>query len=293
LSKITHAFNSITLAAVFDNFMTAAIHAIYVYPIKSMAGVSLDSSFIQPWGLNGDREYMLVDNQGVFLSQRTVPQMALVHISFSENGLQLDAASLGESRKLNISPDEFKIDGRVEIWKQQTAAYYTDSDVDTFFSDLFHQRCRLVRMPVDHRRVVQHQTERIETSFADSLPLMVANRSSLDALNSRLVANGSPAVRMDRFRPNLVLDGIPAFAEDNVASFQIKQSTLRLLKACSRCILVNVNQQTAEVFDEPLKTLSTFRRVQNKVNFGVHTSPGNCSDVISVGDFVNCVSAGF
>ena len=89
--------------------MTAAIHAIYVYPIKSMGGISMESCVLQPWGIEGDREYMLVDEQGVFLTQRTVPEMALIQVSLSASELHVDASRLGESKLMKISEDAFKV----------------------------------------------------------------------------------------------------------------------------------------------------------------------------------------
>ncbi|MFM7813362.1 MAG: MOSC domain-containing protein [Flavobacteriales bacterium] len=268
--------------------MTASVLEIYVYPIKSMAGVRLMSCPVERYGLARDREFMLVDDQGVFISQRQEPKMALMDVGFTSDGLQLDATRLGLSACMQVITEDFAQQGTAEIWGQSVEVLYGPQDVDDFFSHLFERSCRLVRMPPDRRRMVTHAQDVHETSFADSLPIMMANVNSLHALNDRIQRNGVDQVAMDRFRPNIVLAGIPAFAEDGFSTIGNLHATFEVLKACSRCVLVNVNQQTAFVGQEPLRTLADFRRFGNKVHFGIHTRMISDPFTLAVGDELTC-----
>ena len=273
--------------------MTAAVISIHVYPIKSMAGVSLTSCSVQVSGLAHDREYMLVDDQGVFITQRQEPSMALMDVGIMNEGLAIDAARFGLPHSIEVRAGDYGPSGTAVIWGQTVDVLFGSKEVDDFFSDLLNRRCQLVRMPQDHRRTVSHHRITLETTFADSLPVMMVNANSLHALNDRIRKNGGNPVPMNRFRPNIVLGGIPAFAEDVFSSLGAQQGDFQILKACSRCSLINVNQQDATVGDEPLRTLADFRRFGNKVNFGIHTRMNPEPFMLSVGDEMRCVSAEF
>lgn len=240
---------------------------IYIYPIKSLGGISLDSSFAGNRGLKHDRRYLLVDENGMFLTQRDIPQMALLKLSFTENGFKV--LNIGDNSFITIpleSEGIEKVD--VKIWDDVCSSLRVDNKLDDWFSDILKIKCSLVYMPDEEQRMVEKKylDENHIVSFADAYPYLIIGQSSLDDLNSRL-ENPLP---MNRFRPNLVFSGGNSYEEDNWKSFKIGEVHLKAVKPCARCMITTTDQQTAERNKEPLKTLSEYRKINGKVMFGMN-----------------------
>jgi hypothetical protein len=253
---------------------------IYIYPVKSLGGISLKESDITARGLKYDRRWLLVDDEGRFITQRTYPQMALISVELREQSLEFKHKKNGASLSINIK-NVHQDKAEVVIWDDKVIANYVSKEVDEWFNDMLNVKCRLVYMPDDFNRYVERKyaNKNEIVSFADAYPFLVIGQSSLDDLNSRLEVN----LPMNRFRPNLVFRGGSPFDEDRIKSFRIGDLTFYPVKPCARCVVTTINQESALTNEEPLKTLATYRTFNNKVMFGqnlLHKGSGT----IRVGD---------
>jgi uncharacterized protein YcbX len=239
---------------------------IYIYPIKSLGGLRLPEAEVQQRGLKYDRRWMLVDNEGGFLSQRKFSQMAVLQVSLNEDGLLI-------THKKNLLTPlliPFKATTgkqlRVSIWDDTCVAEEVSADANEWFSDALQMQVRLVYMPETTKRLVETDFARNEeiVSFADAYPFMMIGQASLDDLNQRL----DQPVLMNRFRPTFVLKGGIPYFEDAMHNFEIGAIKFKGVKPCARCVLTTVNQEEATKSSEPLKTLATYRTINNKVIFG-------------------------
>ncbi|MGB3180055.1 MAG: MOSC N-terminal beta barrel domain-containing protein [Cyclobacteriaceae bacterium] len=253
---------------------------LYIYPVKSLGGIRLESSQVTNRGLAYDRRWMLVDCQGMFLSQRKHPRMSLVKIRQADGGFEAYTES-GDREPLFISSQPAtgdKVPARVQVWDDEVAAIAVGKDADEWFSKVLDMTCRLVYMPDKSDRQVdtQYATSGEQVSFADGYPYLLIGQASLDDLNSRM----PETMDMDRFRPNIVFAGAEPFSEDSWKHFTVKDILFHAAKPCARCVLTTVNQQTAEKGPEPLKTLATYRKFGNKILFGqnlLHRGAGTLS----------------
>ncbi len=256
---------------------------IYIYPIKSLGGISVQEAVVEERGLQYDRRWMLVDDQNHFLTQRTFHEMALLQVSLHPDGLQVHhKLHPGKFLHIPFEPQTNNI-AQVTIWDDTVPGQQVSNTCDEWFSDMLGKSCRLMFMPestkrpVDKKYAINDET----VSFADGYPYLVISQASLNDLNQRL----DQPVLMDRFRPSLVLSGAEPFAEDNLKDFSIGSARFKGVKPCARCVLTTVNQQTGLAGKEPLRTLAKYRTIHNKVMFGQ-----NClameTGVIKVGDSV-------
>lgn len=252
--------------------MSLTLSKIFIYPIKSLGGISLYDALVEQRGLQYDRRMMIVDKNGVFITQRDFPQMALLKTNIADNILTVFHSKSKHSITL---PLIFNKNVRfskmvVRIWDDICEASVVSKEANEFFSDMLGTKCTLVYMPENVRRIVdpkkQYVNEEHTVSFADGYPFLMIGQSSLDELNRRL-QNPLP---INRFRPNFVFTGGQAFEEDGWTDFLIGQLKFRAVKPCARCVITTTDQDTAERNDEPLKTLATFRRNGNKVLFGMN-----------------------
>ena len=225
------------------------IAALHVYPVKSCAGVTLTESLLIETGFEFDRTWMVVDEAGRFLTQRELPRMALIRPTLRTLDMVLRAPGM---LALHLGLDTVERPVRVRVWKDEVAAYDMGDLSAQWFSDFLGRRVRLARFDPQHKRLSNRQwTGEIEAenAFSDGYPLLVASTAGLDELNRRLVAAGEAAVTMERFRPNLVLDGLEANGEDHVdaIAFDTEEGPVRLklVKPCSRCPIPDVDPQTA------------------------------------------------
>lgn len=240
---------------------------INIYPIKSLGGISLQSSEVEERGLKYDRRWVLVDKTNTFFTQRDYPQMALIKVSLEEEGLKV------QHKKKNIEPLSIPFSfkhsktEKVVIWDDTVTGEFYNNQIDEWFSEIIGIKCHLVKMPESTKRVVDKKyAENKIVSFADGYPFMIIGQSSLDDLNSRMEV----PLPMNRFRTNFVFTGGQPFEEDNWKNFKIGEVKFEAVKPCARCVITTTDQETAERADEPLFTLSKFRKVNNKVMFGMN-----------------------
>jgi uncharacterized protein YcbX len=239
------------------------LSAIYRYPVKSLRGESFKALDVAGRGFVHDREWMLVDMQGRFLTQRQQPRMSLIDASVTEDGaVRLQAPGMPVLRV--ETPEGGHLE--VTVWGDQVTAMAAGHEADGWFSDFLGTRCRLAHFPPDRRRMVDpdYALPGDQVGFADGFPFLLISQGSLDALNGRL----EQPVPMLRFRPNLVVSGCEPHAEDGWRRIRIGGVTFRVAKPCSRCIIPTIDPQTAERSPEPLRTLMTYRKRDNKVYFG-------------------------
>ena len=262
--------------------VTAAVRrrvdGLYFYPIKSCRGTSLDSAEVGSRGIVADRQWMIVDENGDFLTQREVPRMALVCPRLMDGGLEISATAMPP---LIVSPDGRRERTNVTVWRDRCAAIDEGTDAAEWLSGFLDVPCRLVRIPDDEKRRADPEFAgpNDQVGFADGFSFLLTSRASLDDLNRRL----SVPLPMNRFRPNIVVDGTDAFEEDRWKRIRIDNITFVVAKPCARCAITTTNQDTAERLHEPLRTLATFRHVAGRgVMFGqnlIHDRSG----VIHVG----------
>lgn len=254
---------------------------IFVYPVKSLAGFQVQQWSVAKTGLRYDRQWMLVDHQGLFLSQRRLPKMALIKTRIADNQLWLSAADKADIA-LALEPQGGE-DIVVKIWNDQCLAKTVSAEADAWLSDFLQHPCRLVYHPQDRIRKVDpdYASEQDQTAFSDGFPFLIVSEASLQAFNQAANLNLS----MPRFRPNLVIGDCEAYAEDYWRQISIKQINFRLPKPCSRCSVPAIDPDTAITSQAPLTALAQLRQANNKVYFGqnaLHDKQG----MLAVGDEV-------
>ncbi|MVN21804.1 MOSC domain-containing protein [Mucilaginibacter arboris] len=260
------------------------ISGLFVYPIKSLGGIALHTAQVCNRGLEHDRRWMLVDENNRFLSQREIPEMALLQVEFVDNGLWVMHQQQAESSIFIPFMFDAKEAAVCTIWDDKCLSEFVDREIDAWFTEMLQLKCRLVYMPKTTLRQVDQQYAQPDqvTSFADAYPFLMVGQASLDELNGRL----PEAVPMDRFRPNIVFTGGTPFQEDQMQHFTISNINFYGVKPCARCPVITINQENGIIGKEPLKTLAGYRKKNNKVYFGqnlVHDGEG----VISIGDEIN------
>lgn len=269
------------------------ITQLIIYPVKSLAGISLQNSELDSMGLKYDRRWMLVTPEGKFLSQRQIPQMALIKTALDSNGrltlskqgmqdhLVPDVSEPSESTKLEIMS--------VTIWNDVVQATKVGDETDIWLSNALNTLCHLVYISENEVRQcdLDYAKQGDRTGFSDGFPILLLSEASLADLNNRL----DEPVAMKRFRPNIVVSGCDAFAEDQLKSFTLGDVAMRGVKLCSRCVITTVNPETGERTNmEPLATLMKYRKgiaenSSNKVFFGmnvIHENQGR----LKVGDVI-------
>jgi hypothetical protein len=259
--------------------LTCTLAALFVHPVKSCAGIALDESLLIETGLELDRAWMVVDENGDMLTQREHPRLALVQPHFKGSEMVLRAPGM---LALHVRLDAAEAPTRVRVWDDVVKAYDMGALAAQWFSSFIGggSRLRLVRFDPEQQRLSDPRwtgTLRAENAFADGYPLLVAGSASLADLNQRLAQRGAPAVAMQRFRPNLVLDGLQPYDEDHIGEIAIDTAEgpvrLRLVKPCVRCSIPNVDPATAATGAEPGATLAAYRadpRLQGGITFGVN-----------------------
>jgi hypothetical protein len=282
--------------------MSISISALTIYPIKSCGGIALQRSPIGMAGLHNDRRWMVVDEAGVFLTQRSHPAMARVRTEIRDG--YLIVTTPGQPRldiPMEVVEDDDSVRCQVKVWRDTVDAVDEGDLAAQWFGALLGTPCRLVKVHPQSQRLAS--TERITGwlarhpevqgfgiehvyAFADGYPILVASEASLADLNQRLAARGQPAVGMERFRPNVVLGEFGAFDEDFTVQIRVGEIGMALVKPCVRCPIPNTDQTTGERGTEPVSTLAQFRRqAGGGVTFGmnaiVSAPPGA---VIQVGD---------
>ena len=245
--------------------------AAYRYPVKSLRGEAFQALDIGPRGFVYDRHWMVVDDEGRFLTQRQLPRMALITATLLDEGrLRLLAPDMP-----NLDIDASGGDSiQVNIWRDRVDAVLADPLAADWLSRFLQRSCRLVLMPEQTTRAVDpdYAAEQDQVGFADGFPFLLISQGSLDDLNTRL----EQAVPMHRFRPNLVVEGCKPYAEDTWRRIRIGPITFRVAKPCSRCIIPTIDIDTAERSKEPLLTLMGYRKRDNKIYFGQNLIHDDC-----------------
>jgi hypothetical protein len=254
---------------------------IYIYPVKSLAGIRVNSWPVVETGFKYDRKWMLVDTERQFLSQRRLPRMALIKTALTESQLILSAPGMG-NLSLSLEPKTGDIINST-IWHDQLDTIAVSAEADDWFSRFLNVECRLVYQPDATIRSVNPVFAKPEdqTALSDGFPFLLISESSLVTLNQAMQLN----LAMTRFRPNLVVSGCESYAEDLWREITIGAIGFRLPKPCSRCSVPTIDPETAETGKEPLTTLNRLRKWQNKVYFGQNAIHNECG-VLSVGDSV-------
>ncbi|MGZ5076540.1 MAG: MOSC domain-containing protein [Methylobacter sp.] len=258
------------------------LSGIFIYPVKSLAGISANSWPVTEKGFQHDRKWMIIDNDRQFLSQRKLPKMALIKTALTDKNLILSAPGM-ENLPLPLEP----VGGHIinsSIWDDCCDARSVSAEADQWLGDFLKQDCRLVYQPDEVVRQVDLDYARLgdKTAFSDGFPFLVISENSLVSLNHEMQLN----LPMNRFRPNLVISGCPAYEEDSWREISIGAIDFRLPKACSRCSVPTIDQETAQTGKEPLTTLNRIRKWQNKVYFGQNALHNQCGQ-LTVGDAVH------
>ncbi|MFB6612888.1 MOSC domain-containing protein [Streptomyces sp. NPDC085524] len=265
------------------------VHALHVHPVKSVAGTAPDEVAVEPWGLSGDRRWALVDTEGAVVTQRQQPRLALASARPLDGGrIALSAPGMAELVVEVPGPGPLE---PVVLFGQKVETVVADDAAAAWFGEylgipvrLVHMDEPAVRRPVDPQYALPGET----VSLADAYPLLLVTLASLDALNSLIAQGDHPEegpLPMNRFRPNLVVSGAEAWAEDGWRRVAIGDAEFRGVRECGRCIVTTTDQRTAERGKEPLKTLAKHRRIGKSLAFGRQLVPVRLGTV-RVGDEV-------
>jgi uncharacterized protein YcbX len=256
--------------------ITARIARLFVYPVKSCAGVELQEAELTETGLDLDRAWMVVDEQGAFVTQRELPRMALVKPQLKQYEVVLRAPGM---LALHLQIDTVEEPVKVRVWKDEVAAYDMGDVAAQWFSDFLGRRLRLVRFDPEHKRLSNTEwTGGAEAlnQFSDGYPLLVIGDGSLAQLNDKLAQAGHGPVGIERFRPNIVLGGLEPHDEDRVELLRITADEpvqLRPVKPCPRCPIPDIDPATAQSSPEVSTALRGYRadaRVNGAITFGMN-----------------------
>jgi uncharacterized protein YcbX len=272
--------------------------AINRYPVKSCHGEGLSRATVQPWGLAGDRRWMIVDDDGGAITAREHPRLLLTRPHLVAGGLQLthpDLQALDVTTPDGTHLTEVDVFGRLRF-----PAALADDAAHTWFSKITGVATRLVYLDDPSRRPTnpEYTMASDRVSFADGYPLLLTNEASLDALNGwiadGLLAHEGP-LPMIRFRPSIVVRGAGAWAEDGWRRLRIGPVVFRAVKGCDRCVMTTMHPDTAARGKEPIATLARYRRWDGKTWFGMNlvpdVAPGSSYPAIGVGDEVEVLEA--
>jgi len=260
-----------------DSDLSGTIARLFVYPVKSCAGIEVQEALLTETGLDLDRAWMVVDADGMFLTQRSLPRMALVRPQLKSEELVLRAPGM---LALHVAIDAVEAPATVTVWSDTVPAWDLGVVAAQWFSDFLGQPCRLVRFDPEYRRLSSMKwTGGVEApnQFADGFPVLVASEASMQELNTRLEAGGHAPVGIERFRPNVVLGGVDAHDEDRVDLVRVEggdgEIHLQPVKPCARCPIPDIDPATAQSSPEVNDTLRTYRqdkRLDGAVTFGMN-----------------------
>lgn len=244
----------------------ATLSALFFYPVKSMRGTACPQARLAATGLEWDRQWMVIDGNGTFLSQRTHPKLARIVPEVRTDALVLSAPGMPELiLPLRAAGEPVA----VRVWRDSCVGVAQGKAASEWVSQVLGTTVRLVRVAPDMVRAANSQfagATPAPLNFPDGYPLLVCNESSLEELNLRLPA----AIPMERFRPNLVLEGLPAWAEDEIDTISLGAVTLRLVKPCTRCAIPSLDHLSGDPSTDPLPVLRTFRwsKALHGITFG-------------------------
>jgi uncharacterized protein YcbX len=240
--------------------------------VKGCRGTDLPEAAVEPWGLAGDRRWLVVDADGRFVSQREQSSLARVLIEQTLGGILVSVAGYPPLSVAAPGPDELL---KVSVWSSAVLAAAAGPEADAWFSAYLDQPVRLVYLDDPTRRAVDPEFGRRGdvVNFADGYPLLLTSTASLDELGDWLTADGDEPVPMNRFRPNVVVTGFGPWAEDRWRRVRIGAVTFRVAKPCGRCVVTTIDQFTGVRSNQPLRMLARKRRFGKSLVFGQNLIP--------------------
>ena len=251
---------------------------IYIYPIKSLAGISCESAFAEEMGFENDRRWMLIDVNDNFITQRKYPILSQFYPKISDGKIHIVFQDQEHEFLINEHLD-YQI--YAKVWDDKSDVFEVNKATSKWFSACLGFECKLVKIINSGDR--KHESSRLKeiynVSLADAYPYLLIGTKSLDFLNEKL----EEKITVKRFRPNIVISSLKPHEEDSFEVFKIGEVQYKNVKPCGRCIMINNNPQDGIIKKEPLKTLSKYRNVNNSVLFGTNIVGLN-SGIISVGD---------
>jgi len=273
---------------------------LFIYPIKSVAGISVEAAKLTPRGLECDRLFMLTAPEGHFITQRRFPKMALIEAhpvapgEIAISAPKMPALHVSMSDKTDSKTDGKCATEEVDVWGDRVSALSCGPEAADWFSQFLQTPCQLVYLPPSSKRPTDHgkfgPSEIV--SFADAYPYLLLSEASLHQLNEKLTDKNEAPVTMNRFRPNLVIKGdISPHAEDDWKRIRIGDAIFKVAKPCSRCSIPNVNQEIGSRTNEPSRTLATYRAWDKEIWFGqnlIQENPG--SGRLQLGDAVEILA---
>ncbi|WP_046243346.1 MOSC domain-containing protein [Hymenobacter terrenus] len=270
--------------------VSLTLTGLYVYPVKSLGGYAVSEAEVTARGLRHDRRWLIVDERNRFMTQRQQPELALLLVAPAYNGFLITHRQRPDLLPLFVpfeaTPERTLF---VTIWDDMAWAWRGTAEADEWLAEALGRPCRLVYMSDMVRRDVEPDLnpEGQLVSFADGYPFLLIGEPALADLNTRL----AQPVPMNRFRPNLVFDGGVPYDDDNWENFQIGAVPFRAVRGCGRCVLTTIDQQTAtkSPLGDPLRTLATYRKVENSIMFGQNVTGGGTGR-LRVGDALTVLS---
>lgn len=259
------------------------LNGIFVYPIKGMGGIALQSASLEERGIYLDRRWMLIDEQQRFISQRDFSKLGLFQLKIAADHLKVSWKN--EEISIPFSEESYPGKAKVTVWNDTIdAALVATDQLNNWFSQRIGITCRLVYQGEKTIRMTSPKYPPAqEVSFADGYPFLLLSEESLQHLNEKL----KQPVELDRFRANFIITGAHPHVEDEYQDYQIGAAHFKAVKPCARCTVITVDQKNGAVGKEPLKTLSQYRKTGNKVLFGqnlVLESSEKCT--VQIGDIV-------
>lgn len=258
--------------------MNYIVKELYIYPIKSLAGIAIQSNKAEEMGFENDRRWMLLDEENHFITQRNHPNLSQFYPKIKEGKIEITH---------NDSTHEFLINETLEepifsnVWGDETKVVEVNKESSKWFTQVLGFRCKLVKIVNKGDR--KHSSTKLNTalnvSLADGYPYLLIGSESLNFLNEKL----EEKITITRFRPNIVISSVIAHEEDFFDTFQIGNVKFQNAKPCGRCVMVNNNPMTGIMLKEPLKTLNRYRKVDNSILFGTNVMCLN-EGIIKVGD---------
>ena len=251
------------------------VSELFIYPVKSLPGISVSEAEVLERGFRYDRRWMIVDEENNCVTQRTHPQLSQIKISIIDEQVQLVA----NGQELGLNPSKSQLS--VTIWDDQVEAFEGNDLQNEWISDFLGASCKLVFMPEGGKRAVNPDRAKNQenVSFADGYPYLVISEESLADLNDRMAA----PLPMNRFRPNIVVSGGEPYAEDQWREMGIGEVSFYGTHPCKRCVFTTIDQETMQKGAEPLKTLATYRKEGSNVVFGLNALASS-RGTVRVGD---------
>lgn len=260
---------------------TYVVKELYLYPIKSLSGIAVETAKAEEMGFENDRRWMLIDQENQFITQRKHPELSQFYPNIKGPKIEISFQN---------SAHEFQIDDYLDepilskVWDDESKVFEVNKTTSKWFSEALGFNCKLVKITNngDRKHISSQLKQTLNVSLADGYPYLLIGTKSLDFLNEKL----EEKISIKRFRPNIVISSRLAHEEDSFDVFQIGDVKFKNVKPCGRCVMVNNNPETGVMLKEPLKTLGTYRTKTNAVFFGTNLLCLN-EGTVAVGDFLN------